>query len=170
MPGPSHRPVSRPGAGGVLPPSNPRPPALINSGAAGQHAYDTGSASAPPRQYLPETSTSLHASNQTHPTRVSPQVTLFAQGSRSLVLNTGLAFTPSLAVPSQSDAIHLCNCTGDYWLAWCNLAWEHYNAAINSHLPLIRLPCTCPPRLLNSVVPKCCPKAAEHLRTLVRYP
>ena len=157
--------MSRSGAGGVLPPSNPKPPAPLNDGAANQHVYDAGSAGAPSSQYL----ASLDALNQTHQTPVSPQVASFTQGNRSFGLETGSAFTPSLAVPSQSVSVHLCICDGDCWFAWCNLAWEHYNNAMNSSPPLIRLPCTCPPGLLNSAVLKACPKAADHLHTLVRY-
>ena len=164
-PSPSHHPVLRPGAGGALPPSNPRPPAPLYGEAAGQHAYHTGSAGAPSSQYL----ASHDVLNQTHQTPVSPQAASFTQGSRSLVPDTGHTFTPSLAVPSQGDSVTLCICNGDHWFAWCNLAWEHYNTAMNSPPPLILLPCTCPPRLLNGAVPKSCPKAAGHLLTWVSY-
>ena len=137
----------------------------VNDGTTGQHAYATGSVSAP----HPEVSTPANVLNQPHRTPASPQVMLYTEGGRSPALDAGPAFTPILAVPSQNDSVHLCICNGDYWFARCNLAWEHYNVATNSPLPLTPLACTCQPKLLNGTVPKSCPKAAGHLLTWVSY-
>ena len=137
----------------------------VNDGTAGQHAYDAGSVSAP---HL-EVSTMANVSDLPHRTPASPQVMLFNERGHSLALDAGFAFTPFLAVPSQSDSVHLCICDDDYWFACCSLAWEHYNAAMNSLLPLTQLPCTCQPGLLNGTVPKSCPKATDHLLTWVSY-
>src|SRR5258706_3109939 len=35
-----------------------------------------------------------------------------------------------------------CICNGDHWFVWCNLAWEHYNVAVNFPLPFILPTCT----------------------------
>ena len=66
---------------------------------------------------------------------------------------------------SQSD----CICNTDCWFVSCNLIREHYNTAMNSPLPLIWLPCTCPPGLPMGAVPKSCPRVANHLLDSVSY-
>ncbi len=131
----------------------------VNDGTAGEHAYAAGSDSVPHLQMS-------ILINQPHRTPPSPQVASFTEGRHSLALDAGPAFTPSLAVPIQSDSVYLCICNGDYWFAQCNLAWEHFNT---SPLPRTGLPCTCPSNLLNGAVLKSCPKVANHLLTLVSY-
>ena len=112
-----------------------------------------------------EGSTVANVLNQPHRTTASPQVVLLTEGGHSLAPT----FTPSVAVPSQSDSLNLCICNDDYWFSRCSLAWEHYNVAMSSPLPFTPLPCTCQPRPLNGAVSKSCPKATDHLLTWVSY-
>jgi hypothetical protein len=157
----SHDPGLRPG--GVPPPPNPRAPAPLHNGAASQRVYAAGSASAPPSQYLAEMPSSLDIVNQTYRTPTPPQVASFTEEGHSLALDAGPVFTSPLVGPGQGDSADLCICNGDHWYAWCTLVWEHYNAAVNSPLPFIRLPCSCSLGLRMGEVPKGCPRVADHL-------
>ena len=95
------QPIARSGlATNRVPPlPNPRAPATVNDGAAGQHVCAAGLAGALPSQYLAGMSTTLHIVHQTHRAPASPQanVALFTEENHSIALGAVPAFAPPLA-------------------------------------------------------------------------
>lgn len=165
--GPSNAPSSRQRAFRPPPNSSTYAGALapVYDGASGQHAYAAAPASALPSQYPNEVSTSLDLLNNIHQAPASREVGLVIQENNSFALGqaAGPGFTAPFAGYIQDDSTHLCICNGDHWFAWCDLAWEHYNVAMNSPIPVIRLSCSCPRGLPAGQIPKGCPLVADHL-------